>query len=128
MGKVLTYRTVIKRQGHPDLRIYKCNDCLECKRKTECTKDDNRSVSRDAREHLMHRMRLKLETWEGRLIYAKRKYIVEPVFGDMKYNRNMRTLSLRGKLKATGEFMIMCIAHNLRKIAKHLMGYRALAV
>jgi transposase len=63
-----------------------------------------------------------LETKEGKQKYAKRKYIVEPVFGDMKFNRNMRMLLLRGKLKAAGEFMIMCIAHNLRKIAKRLRG------
>ncbi len=30
----------------------------------------------------------------------------------------MRQLLLRGKLKAKGEFLIMCIAHNLKKIAK----------
>ena len=54
---------------------------------------------------------------EGRRLYSKRKYMVEPIFGDMKYNRNMRE-----KLKAMGEFLLMCIAHNLRKIAKYLPG------
>jgi len=48
--------------------------------------------------------------------------MVEPVFGDMKYNRNYRGLLLRGKLKAMGEFLIMCVAHNLKKIAKYFTG------
>jgi transposase len=47
--------------------------------------------------------------------------MVEPVFGDMKQNRNYRGLLLRGKMRAMGEFLIMCIAHNLRKIARYLM-------
>lgn len=50
------------------------------------------------------------------------KYIVEPVFGDMKYNRNMRGVLLRVKLKALGKFLIMYIAHNLKKIAKYMTG------
>ena len=45
---------------------------------------------------------------------------MEPVFGDMKQNRNMRGVWLRGKLKARGEFLIMCIVHNLKKIAKYV--------
>jgi transposase len=42
----------------------------------------------------------------------------------MKHNRNMRGLLLRGKLKAGGEFLLMCIVHNLRKIAGYLKGGR----
>lgn len=67
----------------------------------------------------MQKMRARLDTEEGKQKYAKRKYMVEPVFGDWKYNRNMRALLLRGKLKAAGEFMFMCIAHNLKKIARY---------
>jgi hypothetical protein len=48
--------------------------------------------------------------------------MVEPVFGGMKYNSNYRELLLRGKLKAMGEFLMMCIAHNLEKIARYLTG------
>jgi hypothetical protein len=42
---------------------------------------------------------------EGRAKYGKRKWMVEPVFGDMKQNRNYRGLLLRGELKALGEFL-----------------------
>jgi hypothetical protein len=38
----------------------------------------------------------------------------------MKFNRKMGGLLLRGKLKARGKFLIICIAHNLRNIAKYL--------
>ncbi len=120
MGKTLTYKGLLKREGNPDIRIYKCNDCPGCERKEECTKAEQRTISLDPREHLMQKMRTRLDTKEGKRKYGKRKYIVEPVFGDMKYNRNMRGVLLRGKLKAKGEFLMMCIAHNLKKIARYI--------
>jgi transposase len=118
MGKLLTYKGLMKREGKPDIRIYRCMDCPECERKQECTRAEYRTISLDPREYLMQKMRTRLDTEEGKRKYGKRKYLVEPVFGDMKYNRNMRGLLLRGKLKAKGEFLIMCIAHNVKKIAK----------
>jgi len=125
MEKVLPYKGVLKREGKPDLRIYQCSDCPECKRKLECTRAEYRSLSLDPREYLMQTMRARLATKEGKKKkkkYGERKYIVEPVFGDMKYNRNMRGVLLRGKIKAKGEFLIMCIAHNLKKIANYIRG------
>ena len=125
MGKALTFKGLMKREVKPDIRIYRCMDCPECERKKECTKAKYRAISWDPREYLFEKMRVRLDTDEGKKKYGRRKYLVEPVFGDMKYNRNMRQLLLRGKLKAKGEFLIMCIAHNLRKIARHIteMGY-----
>ena len=118
MGQALAYKGLMRRPGHSDIRLYKCDECSKCSRKTECTRAKYRQISQDAREYLMQMMTEKLKTQEGRRKYGRRKYTVEPVFGDMKYNRNMRQLLLRGKLKAKGEFLIMCIAHNLKKIAK----------
>lgn len=120
MGKLLSYKGVVKREGKPDLRIYQCSDCLECKRKWECTRAEYRTISLDPREYLMQTMRARLATKDGKKKYGKRKYIVEPVFGDMKYNRKMKEVLLRGKIKAKGEFLIMCIAHNLKKIANYI--------
>lgn len=118
VGKLLTYKGLMKRQGRPDIRIYRCDVCPACNRRRECTKAKYRTISLDPREYLFEKMRVRLNTKEGKKKYSRRKYLVEPVFGDMKYNRNMRQLLLRGKLKAKGEFLIMCIAHNLKKIAK----------
>lgn len=120
MGKTLTYKGLMKRDGKPDIRIYRCMDCPHCERKAECTKAEYRTISLDPREFLIKKMRARLDSKQGKIKYGKRKYMIEPVFGDMKYNRKMRGLLLRGKLKAKGEFLMMCIAHNLRKIAKYL--------
>jgi transposase len=122
MVKSLTYKGLMKRDGKPDIRVYRCMDCPYCERKAECTKAEYRTISWDPREYLMQKMRARLDTKEGKIKYGRRKYLVEPVFGDMKYNRNMRGVLLRGKLKAKGEFLIMCIAHNLKKVATYLTG------
>lgn len=120
MGKPLSFKGLQKRKGKPDLRMYRSLDCPGCERKLECTKAEDRTLSVDPRESLMQKMRTRLESTEGRVKYGKRKWLVEPVFGDMKQNRNYRGLLLRGKMGAMGEFLIMCIAHNLRKIARYL--------
>ncbi len=61
-------------------------------------------------------MRLKLESEEGRAVYARRKAIVEPVFGQMKAVRGFRRLSMRGRQKAAGEWGLVCLTHNLLKL------------
>jgi transposase len=120
LGKSLPYKGLLKRRGKPDLRMYKGIECEGCEQKAQCTKADYRSISLDPREFLMQKMRARLETEGGKKKYGKRKYMVEPVFGDMKYNQKMGRLLLRGRIKAKGEFLMMCIAHNLKKVAKYL--------
>ncbi len=62
------------------------------------------------------RMRHKLRTKEGRKIYAWRKVIVEPVFGQIKEPRGFRRFSLRGLGKVTAEWSLVCATHNLLKL------------
>ena len=52
----------------------------------------------------------------GRSIYAKRKWVVEPVFGQIKQARGLRTLLLRGLEKARAEWALICATHNLLKL------------
>jgi transposase len=66
-------------------------------------------------------MHQKVTSPEGRPIYARRKVIVEPVFGQIKQARGFRRFSLRGLAKAAGEWGIVCLCHNLLKL------YRATA-
>ncbi len=71
---------------------------------------------------LTDRMARKLRTARGRAIYAKRKHIVEPVFGQIKQARGLRQLNLRGLDKAEGEWALICTTHNLLKLARS--GFR----
>ena len=58
----------------------------------------------------------KMLTKKGQKEYKKRMYTVEPVFGNIKQNLGYRYFLLRGVEKAQGEFNLMCIAHNVKKI------------
>lgn len=61
-------------------------------------------------------MRKKLQTQEGRQIYARRKAIVEPVNGQIKEARGFRRFPVRGLSKVYGQWSLVCTAHNLLKL------------
>ena len=62
------------------------------------------------------RMARKLATLSGALIYAKRKWVVEPVFGQIKQARGLRQLLLRGLWKTRAEWALICTTHNLLRL------------
>ncbi len=61
-------------------------------------------------------MRDKLQTTEGRAIYARRKAITEPVHGLIKQARGFRQFLLRGPDKVAGEFTLVALTHNILKL------------
>ena len=63
------------------------------------------------------RMARRLRTKSGRIDYARRKVIVEPVFGQMKVRQKAGHLRLRGLSGAETEWMLHSICHNLRKLS-----------
>ncbi|MGC2190870.1 MAG: IS1182 family transposase [Candidatus Dormiibacterota bacterium] len=66
---------------------------------------------------LTQRMARRLRTKSGRAAYARRKAIVEPVFGQMKVRQQAGVLRLRGLEGAQGEWTLHALCHNLRKLA-----------
>lgn len=62
------------------------------------------------------RMARKLRTVRGRCTYAKRKQIVEPVFGQIKEVRGFRRFSFRGLANCHSEWELVCLTHNLLKL------------
>jgi transposase len=67
-------------------------------------------------------MRQKLASATGKVLYAARKRIVEPVFGQMKGARGIRGFLLRGLEKVAAEWQLICLTHNLLKIWRHTRG------
>ncbi|HSB69314.1 MAG TPA: IS1182 family transposase [Candidatus Methylomirabilis sp.] len=61
-------------------------------------------------------MRAKLQTAAGHAVYALRKAIVEPVFGQIKGARGFRRFSFRGVAKVQAEWQLICLTHNLLKL------------
>ena len=69
----------------------------------------------------MEAMRQKLRSEEGKQIYKKRGYTVEPVFGQIKWDGRKLSMDLRGSVKVRGEFSLMCLVHNVKKIVKRVL-------
>lgn len=59
----------------------------------------------------------KLKTQSGRALYALRKQTVEPVFGIIKSVMGFRQFSLRGLKQVAGEWTLVCLAWNLKRMA-----------
>jgi len=110
-----------KRKDKGPLRIYRCSCSEGCPYQGKCTKSKNgRTISRHPREKELKQMREKLDSPEGKRMHGKRKKIVEPVFGVIKHVICFVCFSLRGLHNVRGEFTLVSIAYNLKKIASFL--------
>lgn len=68
------------------------------------------------------KMAYKLQTKIGRAIYRLRKCTVEPVIGIIKEVLGFRQFSLRGLVAATGEWCLVCLAFNLKRMHTLMVG------
>ena len=73
-------------------------------------------ITVDGRSEAAHGMREKLGSEEGRAVYAWRKAVVEPVFGQVKEVRGFRRFSLRGSRLVAQEWQLVCLTHNMLKL------------
>jgi len=64
----------------------------------------------------LERMRHRLATRVGRELYRLRKQTVEPVFGIIKEVMGFRRFRLRGRQKASLEWLLVCLSYNLRRL------------
>jgi len=68
---------------------------------------------------LYQAMRDKLASDRGRELYAQRKITIEPVFGQIKYNRHIDRFMRRGRAAAQSEWRLVSATHNLLKLVCH---------
>jgi transposase len=80
--------------------------------------DDPPPADATVKEQMAH----KLRTPSGRACYAKRKQIVEPVFGQIKHARGFRQFLLRGLKNVGAEWKLLCVTHNLLKIWRYRLA------
>ena len=96
-----------------------CENCQDCALKSQCTKAKGnrqsqvsfqlREYRKQARDHLTSETGLQLR--------ARRSVEVETSIGDIKHNMGFRRFHLRGQDKVHTEWTLVCIAHNMRKLA-----------
>ena len=96
-------------RGNGVYRRYAGTKCKGCSSQRECCRGrPSRQVSISVVHSVRLKMREKLETEEGKALYALRKQSVEPVFGHWKANMGFRRFLLRGKNGAAAEVALIC--------------------
>ena len=69
----------------------------------------------------VERMQRKLRTKAGKKVHARRRAVVEAVFGQIKQARGIWQFLLRGREKAKAEWSLICLTHNVVKM--HRLGH-----
>ena len=104
-------------------RIYKAKGkvCLACLYNKRCAfnRKNIPTIYADDKAIILSAMAQKMKNNSSKAIYAKRKAIVEPVFGQIKTG-GFRRFSLRGFKKAGGEFSLVCCVSNFKKIVSKI--------
>lgn len=102
----------------PTKWVYECQACHECPFQKDCVKGKSgkRTVTRSESDPIREAMRTKVQSDEGKAIYRQRKAIVEPAWGEMKECQGFRQFHLRGEAKVKGEFVLLSLSYNLRKL------------
>jgi len=83
------------------------------------------STAPSAEARVKEKIQQKLRSPAGKVLYAARKHIVEPVFGMIKSARGIRKFLLRGLKKVSAEWQLICLTHNLLKIWRRVCSAAA---
>jgi transposase len=119
-------KTAIKFRGNK-------TDCRICPLRKQCLRYPDRTETRQVYffqgrspslpESFTEKMKRKIDSVKGRLIYNKRLATVEPVFANICSTIGLNRFTLRGKLKVNIQWRLYCIVHNLLKVHRYGYGY-----
>jgi len=97
-------------------------DCAACPVKARCLSKPTSSrrylsVPVDTQPpNLIDEMKAKIDSEQGKRIYARRLGIVEPVFANICVQKRMNRFTLRTKLKVDVQWRLFALVHNIGKI------------
>jgi transposase len=99
-----------------------CADCAlraQCLRKPTTRARQVSVLTRKTHDKHPHtqRMRERIDSEDGRAQYSRRLGTVEPVFGNLRYNKGLRRFTLRGQRKVDGQWKLFALIHNIEKWA-----------
>lgn len=105
-------------------------DCVPCELRVRCLRTPDKTPVRQVaifhqnqRSPLRHTeiMKQRIDSPQGRALYGRRIATVEPVFGNLRYNKRLDRFTLRGQRKVDTQWKLYCLVHNIEKLAHH--GY-----
>ena len=105
-------------------------DCMNCTQRGRCLlKPDKTQVrqvtffnGKASGESFTDKMKKRIDSPEGRARYGRRFATVEPVFGNLRYNKGLDRFTLRGRTKVDAQWKLFCLVHNIEKLAHHGYG------
>jgi len=123
-GKELTChaRNQVNRYRTYDIYHARVEDCAACPLKPRCLSKSTTSrrylsIQVDSQPpNLIDEMKAKIDTEQGKRIYARRLGIVEPVFANICVQKRMNRFTLRTKLKVDVQWRLFALVHNIGKI------------
>jgi len=107
-------------------------DCVPCLHRDKCLRTPEKTKTRQVcffqgkakgnPESHTDKMKRKIDSPEGRARYGQRFATVEPVFGNLRYNKGLDRFTLRGRKKVDAQWKLYCLVHNIEKLAHHGYG------
>ena len=104
-------------------------DCRVCEFREKCLRHPDRTEERQvyfvvgrsegAPETFTQKMKRKIDSIKGRLIYNRRLGTAEPVFGNICSTIGLNRFTLRGKRKVNTQWLLYCAVHNLFKVHRY---------
>jgi transposase len=108
-------------------------NCLNCNLRTECLRTPEKTAVRsvayfkglkkDGTESYTQKMKRKIDSIKGRLIYNRRLGTAEPPFAHIRSILRLDRFSLRGERKVNTQWLLYCIVHNLTKVYRYGEGF-----
>lgn len=106
-------------------------DCGPCPLRNRCLRHPDKTQTRQVAFFLntakqkpdsaSARMRRRIDSPKGRAQYARRFATVEPVFGNLRHNKQLNRFTLRSRRKVDAQWKLYCLVHNIEKLAHN--GY-----
>ena len=107
-------------------------DCANCPLRAQCLRKPDKTVVRQGiivigrtpgkPEKAIERMKRKVDSEQGRDLIGRRFATVEPVFGNLRYNKRLDRFTLRGQQKVDSQWKLYCLVHNIEKLANNGYG------
>jgi transposase len=131
-GQTLSHRG-IREDNRGSKRIYftgRTTQCRACKLKAHCMKNpssadhgkgNGRQVSFILSKKPTHTdwMKHRVDSDKGKRIYSHRMSVVEPVFGNLEFNKKLTRFTLRGLKKINAQWKLFCLIQNIEKLANY---------
>jgi len=133
-GKRLYYKATVSINGYKAMKFHgRKTDCRICEARDKCLKYPDRTEARQvaffqgradtAGPTFTDRMKQKIDSITGRLIYNRRLGTAEPPFAHIRTTMGLDRFTLRGKPKVNTQWVLYCITHNIKKVHRYAEGF-----